>query len=562
MAIRCYKYWAAPASKSDADSLHGQCRLAGDYRRALVDIENRKRALQRALWATPMRDVAFDDRKGWRDGGGNKVLKEWTGTDEYKLWRTAFQKASFSAVKIAYATAGEARLAWGTRLAVGEAVDHARRTTEWANDLRHSACHRVAVQIQLTRPLSGLAVMDGEDTRLRIGRDLYALGENIDGYRVRAVGEFRGRSGQVRDARLREAKIRIGSDGRDPIWASLHVLMHRPLPDGQIKGAWAQRFMVAGRWKWELVVSIDIGERIAVAHPAADGTCAIDLGWRRRSDGMRVAYWTASDGSQGEVVIPIHVERRKAKSDDLHSIRDNRRNELAAALRTWVEDHRGTWLDDALVHVGQWTRIGHFVKLERLWREQRVADDSAPYERLVAFLLRDRHLHAWQANNLLKMKRQIRGEFDAFAHAVCAKYGVVAIEKLSLVRLRELDDNPINARSIQRLAPGELLLAIKQASSKYGCVVHEIDPAYTTLTCTACGLIREVQDQARLVLTCDGCGHADDQDRTAALNLLRASAGLRDIDGRPLDAKKTATSTKKMAPRRTRKRVVDQSLDA
>lgn len=558
MSIRCYKYFAMPASAADSAALHHQCKLAGDYRRVLVDIENRQRALLRALWATPMRDIPIAERKAWRDAGGNAVIKAWTASDEYKTWRSTIQKAGFATCKVAYNAAGAAGLAWGTRLAVGEAVDHARRTTDWVDDLRNTSSNRVAVQIQLTKPLSGLNVVGGEDTRLQIGSEPYALGATIDGFRVRATEASYNRGGNLRPRRLREAKLRIGTvvDGRDPIWAALHVLMHRPLPDGQIKGAWAQRHMVGGRWKWEFVVSIDLGERLAPVHPRSELSCAIDLGWRRRDNGVRVAYWIGSDGMSNEIVIPIEVERRKAKSDDLRSIRDKRRNEFVPRLRAWLDDHRGTWLDEALVHVAQWLRMGHFVGLERTWREKRVEGDDRIYADLVAFLKQDRHLHAWQANNLEKMARQIRGRFDAVAHDLCAKYGLVAIEDLRLTELKEIDDPArINARSIQKLAPGELLRAVKQAAGKYGTVVHEIDPAYSTLQCSACLEIRQVPDQSALVLTCNHCGVAEDQDRTAALNLLRASGQMRSDDGGPLADGSPTKTKKKLPPRRTRKKV-------
>lgn len=570
--IRCYKYRAWPASRADADALHGQARLGGDYRRALVEIENRQRALLRSIWAEPMRPVAPDDREDWRANGGDAKIKAWTKTDEYRSWRTRIQAAARAASKAAYSAAGERGLAWGTRLAVGESVDHATRTTRWGDDLGHAPSNRVAVQIQgSTDPerllddahratlLPCAQLVGGDDKRLRIGADLYALGERVDGYQIRAVGEARNRGGRVRPARLRQASIRVGSEGRAPVWAHLHVLMHRPLPDGgYVKGAWAQRRQVGGRWEWELVLSIDMVGRAAPQHDRSTETVAIDLGWRRRDDGMRVAYWAGSDGAEGETVIPVEVERRKGKSDDLRSIRDNRRNLLVARLRTWVEARRGTWLDQALAHAHQWTRTGHFVRLERTWRDARVDGDTEIYAALVEHLRKDRHLHAWQVHGLVRMQRQIRGRLDAWAHELCARYGVVVLERLDLRAMKE-DDDParIASRTIQRLAPGEVIRAVKQAASKYGAIVHELDPADSTRSCAQCGVLRTVADQRKLVLECDACGYAEDQDRTAARNLLRASELVRDEDGRPLDAGVTRGSAKKLAPRRTRKRKVD-----
>lgn len=570
--IKCYKYWANPASAADATKLVTQLKLGGDYRRALVEIENRLRALLRGLWSLPMAGVPIEDRKAWREMGGNDVLKKWAATDEYKAWRKRIQDCSYAAAKRAYADAGEAGLAWGSRLAVGESVDQARRTTNWVDDLGHAASNRVAVQIQGSTAaerlldetrrstlLSCATVIGGDDTRFQIGQETYALGERVDRYRVRAHAGSpdRDRSGNIPAARLRDVAIRTGSDGRTPIWSHLHMLMHRPLPDGYIKGAWAQRHFIGGRANWEIVISIDMGIQIAMQrHAAADRTVAVDLGWRRRENGMRVAYIVDDHGWHDEFVIPIEVERRKAKSDDLRSIRDRHRNDVADQLRLWVENHRGTWLDAALAPVRTWTRLHHFAKLERLWSEQRVPGDDEAYRVLVAFLKQERHLHAWQDFNLVRMRRQILGRLDAWAHDLCQRYGVIAIEDLSLTDLKEQEDKArINSKSIQRLAPGEALLALKRVAPKFGCVVHELECAYTTIDCAQCGHRREIADRSQLVLTCDRCGHAEDQDRTAARNLLIASGRLRDADGRPLDPK-VVRETKKLEPRRTRKRVV------
>lgn len=564
--MRCYKYWAIPASAEDNRKLHEQCRLAADYRRMLVDIENRSRALQRSLWARPMRDIPIEDRKAWRENGGDAALKAWTQTDEYKTWREQITKAAYAAGKWAYAVAGDAGLAWGTRLAVSDAVEHARRTKAWTEDLGFQPCNRVAVQIQSTKPLTNLTVFE-QDTRLRIGREVYALGPRVDGFRHAVQGDYINRSGQHAAKRMQQISLRTGTvEGTaQPIFSHLHMIMHRPLPTGQIKGAWAQRRQVGGRWHWEFVLSIDMGETPKILHPRPNSTVGVDVGWRRIDEhninGMRVAYWYGSDQQADQFVIPHDVERRKAKSADLRSIRDNNRNKLAGQLKAWTAARTTdgiprAWIDEQLTHVLSWTRMGHFYRLEREWMQNRVDGDHDVLEALHAFLKQDRHLHLWEAHNLTKMQRQIRGRLAAWAHTLCKAYGIVAVEKINLTQLKEVDDPArINSRAIQRLAPGEVIIALKQAASRYGTVIHEVDAAHTTRACSACGHDRLITDQSELMLTCDDCGFEEDQDRTAAKNILRRSESLRDHNGMPTDpsAKK---ERKKLAARRTRKRSV------
>jgi hypothetical protein len=563
--IRCYKFWAVPSSAADAALLYDQLRRAGDYRHTLVDIENRSRALQRAIWEHPMREVPIADRAAWREAGGNDVIKAWTKSDDYQ----ALRKQILAGQRIAARRARQDRpvgLHYGTYWLVEEAVSTATRTTKWQDDLGHRAHLRVGAPIDSNAPPTVEGLASESASRVRLGAEFYALGDRVDGYQQRAVGgQARNRGGVLRPARLREVAIRVGSDGRSPVWARLHALLHRELPvNSVVKQAWAQRRAIGGRDRWEVVFAVEMPGELPVVHGRQGAVVGIDLGWRRRPDGVRVAYWLGSDGQEGELVVPIEVEQRKRKSDDLRAIRDRHRNEMQATLRQWVEANRGSWLDEALSHVAQWLRPVRYARLEVTWRAQRVPGDEEIYAALCAYLKQDRHLWAWQANNLKKMERQIRGRFASFAHEICGKYATVAIEDIDLRSLKEdedksVDQQPgvpsqrdINARSIQKLAPGELLRAIKAAAPKYGASVLELDAAYTTIDCAACGHRRQidVQERGALIIRCDACGHAEDQDRTAARNLLAGA-----LRGGAETAEDLPQGTmKKLAPRRNRKR--------
>jgi transposase len=549
---RCYKYFAMPASLHDAQLMKTQLKLAGDYRRQLVDIENRSRALQRALWAEPMRHIPIEKRAEWREKeGGNAILKAWTKTDEYKEWRKKITDCGYAMVKVAYATAGDAGLAWGTRLMVADAVEHARRTTAWASDLGNQPCNRMGVQIQQTAALTCIECVGGEDTRIRVGKELYSLGPRVDGYRPRSPERVLNRSGGLGARKLQELKIRVGSEGRQPVWATLHILMHRPLPPtAQIKWAWVQFRRTGTYEKWEVVFSLELADEPGVNHPNPDSAIGIDIGWRRRDNGMRVLYWAGTDGEHGEVVIPEVVERRKKKSADLQSIRDKHRNFMSAELSKLRGDAIvPPWLAEALRYCHQWLKVMHYVRLERQWAENRFEGDAEIYERLVAYLKQDRHLWNWQACNLTKMSRQIRGIFTDFAHMVCRRYQGIAVADIDLTELKEADDEAkIASRSIQRLAPGEAIRALRQAAPRYGATVYAYDPAYITRDCSHCGYRRELEQPHELRQICEKCGHGEDQDLTAAKNLIRMHA--EGVDARTAGVRET----KKMPTRRTRKK--------
>jgi hypothetical protein len=556
--IRCFKYYAVPASLADAQALRQQMRLGGDYRRALVELENRKRVLLMSLWAEPMRHIPVDERKIWRDAGGDAELIANRKSDQYKVWQRKIEDISRAQSKELRTAARATGVGWGTTGQVDESMEAAKRATK-LDQLKHAPVRRVAVQIIgstgdeiAPTALSVERIFDGEDTRLRVGRDLYALGANVDGYKARADGEVLNRGGNVRPARFCEVGIRIGStQSREPVWVKAHVLMHRDLPKGFFKIAWLQHEKVGGRDAWQMIFVVDVKEVMTPKPAKLDHSVAIDLGWRRRLSGIRVAYMLADDGNEKELIIPDQVLRRKIKSDDLQSIRDMRRNEYAVRLRGFASTGP-LWLNEATAHILQWIRVGHFYKLLALWNLNRFNGDEQAYTDLQEHLKKERHLFSWEQYNVRKMRRQIAAKYDDFAHFLCSTYKVVVIEDLRVSDIARKDESGVADRSISVLSPAELLESIRKASTKYDCVVQHIDPKNTTRTCSKCG---ELRDSARsLDITCKKCGLVEDQDLTACKNLLAASAMMLHNAGEVLEVKKTVKN-KQLRTRSNRKRV-------
>ena len=54
-----------------------------------------------------------------------------------------------------------------------------------------------------------------------------------------------------------------------------------------------------------------------------------------------------------------------------------------------------------------------------------------------------------------------------------------------------------------------------------GRVVREVNPAYTSRTCSACGAVKEKLGLGERVFHCSTCGLAIDRDVNAALNIKR-----------------------------------------
>lgn len=594
--MKVYRYWAEPATADDSRLLMQQLARAATYRRDLAHIENRARVLQRAILKLPV-----GERPPYR------AMVQTAQRVESKAARDRARAATPDALGCSWGTCGQ----------VDDAFDGSQRTTKiWDDVSTHAPRDEGLLAVQYQRHESdpkweatiASGLVGGDDTFVQIGGALVGKPKR----------RFPGTTGAKR---LRELRFRVGSKGRQPIWASLYTLMHRPLPDARVTWVKLSCRRVGLRYRWFLLVVVDEECRGTPDQNRA-AAVGIDIGWRRRDDGsIRIAYWVGTDGREGELTIPELVHRRKGKSDSLKSIRDRERNEVSALWRAWIfgvtagpssgPDNGEVGETSAALNVGadvqprvatvesavpipgadtahgvprdhpvrvaahamhMWTRMGHFVLLARLWDQHRVAGDEAIYARVQEWLKHDRHLYAWEANNRRRMGLQVSALVDGLAVQLARQYDMVAVEDRGMVPelVKKDADNDqaeerlraLSATRVGIVAPASVRMAIERFSSKYGALYREVNPANTTRNCAECGAERVVDDPADLMLGCDKCGVIEDQDRTAARNILRRAST--EVQAEIAEALAPANSTataKRMGPRRTRKRKIEGALE-
>lgn len=322
-------------------------------------------------------------------------------------------------------------------------------------------------------------------------------------------------------------RIRVGSEGRQPIWFELPMIMHRPLPpDGEIRSASIVRERVADRYRYKLVITVALsGNR---REPIGRGEVGVDLGWRRVKDGLRVAYWCDSSGQYGQLVLPENVVQQFLKLDDLKSIRDNHFNDAKAVLSTWLANKQlPDWLKEETASVSQWRSQARMDTLVRKWRENRFSGDQEIYAYLEEWRKRDRHLWLWEANLRDQVQRHRREIYRIFAAQIASKYREVYMEKFNLravAKKPEPEDGTAGTLPMDRqrviAAVSTLRLAIETACKRNGVDVVYVDPAMTTIKCHACGHVEKFNAAAQIMRTCPACGEVWDQDYNAALNLL------------------------------------------
>ncbi len=137
-----------------------------------------------------------------------------------------------------------------------------------------------------------------------------------------------------------------------------------------------------------------------------------------------------------------------------------------------------------------------------------------------------------------RLFRRVRHRRADFAHQVghqlTTKHGLVVVESLKVKGMtrsaRGTIEHPgknINAktglnRAILDKAWGRLLLALKWHGKKNGCAIVAVSAAYTSQTCSACGVVAVESRESQAEFRCIECGLHMNADVNAAINILAA----------------------------------------
>lgn len=412
-------------------------------------------------------------------------------------------------------------LAWGTYQAVEEAHRAACVSAAPPDFVRRGRGDMVAVHVQ-NRPLSVPELLSGLDTRARLSIPPDDAPRGV----VRVPGQL----GERPKGRL---QLRVGSEGRDPVWAEWPVKPgQRALPP-EARVVWVKVFRkeVGPSERWEAQVTLDGVPCVAPTDSPHVAIAALDVGWRRvpGREGLRVGFLATNRGTVNEIVVGEWLLWSAREVDRWHGIRDVAFNAALSALREWLlsEPTVPAWFAEDVANFGQkWYKVGRLRRLALRWRGERFAGDNAVFNRVNAWCAQDRHLWAFEAHLRDQYLARRTDFYRVFAKRLATSHRVIAVERLDLTKFATADevcaDVPTAARYYNRLAClSSFFDALKNACQAYGARYVEMDAENTTRACWDCGHVDAIWDPAvELVHRCPKCLRSTDQDEQAARNLL------------------------------------------
>ncbi len=172
---------------------------------------------------------------------------------------------------------------------------------------------------------------------------------------------------------------------------------------------------------------------------------------------------------------------------------------------------------------------GSFVENPRFFRREEKALARAGRRQAKT---KKRSLERRKANKVLsRIHERVRNRRHNFVHQLSRKlvnqFGLIAVEKLNV---KGMVKNHCLAKSISDASWSMFRTVLSDKAESASRTIAEINPAYTSQTCSHCGNVAKKKLKERWH-HCPVCGLSLDRDTNAAFNILRAAVGLHSVAG-------------------------------
>lgn len=402
-----------------------------------------------------------------------------------------------------YQEYGEKGLGWGTRNQVIQDRLKSKRDPRFH---RYQGEGQLSFQIQKPNQLNFEKLLECKDSRARL----------------HLTSEWKRRGDQGEESAYGILWLRIGSEGRAPVWTEIPVFIHRKLPeDGTITWVHLLRKKVATKYKWE--VQFVVARDSWPTEDCGNHKCVIDGGYRRVENGLRVATYAGTDGVEDTLVISDTRLGRWKKVDDLQSIRSKRYNDILERFRSWVKENKDILpeeIQERVKTLPHWKGASQarLASVVNYWREHRFNGDESIFVHLEEWRKKDKHLYEWEDNQRKNNIDWRKNFYRKWVKGLRKRYGSIGVEDVDWAEVQKTPEPE----------KGKKISTSNRAIAAYGLLsqmivdsgeTHKLPAKNTSKRCFYCKKICEKLG-AGISHTCEHCGETWDRDFNAVHNML------------------------------------------
>lgn len=338
--------------------------------------------------------------------------------------------------------------------------------------------------------------------------------------------ESRGERRRLQRTRLTATVFVRSGERRSVTWP---MVMHRPIPDDcRVKEVIITRRRVGERWKWAASFICTRAPGSAASLPAAAKPLAVDIGWRRVPDGLRVATVSAADGLPNFVVLQKDLLEAFTFADELRD-RVQTSASVGLELLQTTDATRFEQPYQKLLVTLQNREGGRFTALREFsWGPFFTAQSREVLgDEIAAWRKEYTRLVTWLSNHQRKVVSRRNHQYHNAAIEIMEGASSIVINDLKFAdigrrSLRSDETNFLPQRvNYYRVAaaPSELFRCLKLQAAKRGIPFsREVVPS--PIGCPECGsTLRKTRADA-MPQICEACGTSFDQDVTTCRSLL------------------------------------------
>jgi hypothetical protein len=307
------------------------------------------------------------------------------------------------------------------------------------------------------------------------------------------------------------------------------MVMHREIPaDCLVKEVVITRRRVGTSWRWQAVFTCTRPAPI-VSPPPFQRSVAINVGWRRVPEGIRVATVLRKDSAKPEfILLPESMVGSFSLIDDIRSRRSKQTSEIVSWLKTldWADAPGELKAHIEAIWRTPYVTAGQLASFSIAWRAHQGWYPSE-FLRLESWRVEDKKLLLWEANQREKLICRRRDLYRKAAREIVKDASKLILNDLNIGKMRRLNlalgqSNPLPAAARRYrtiAAPSQLRYWIQIQARKAG-VILVISKKAAAWICHACGVVNKAAQPEALEYRCAHCNAVWDKDVNACQTML------------------------------------------